>query len=452
MPEQKRPRGSSGRSSSGRPKSRSTSSRSSKPAAGRRKPAAPKRKQEELEPLDLSGTDFEELLEAGAARDDEDLEDVDDLDEDELEEDDDTYSDLRASSRLKPVSQEQGDLAARFGSYQATSGDDPIVAPWAPEQAGVSPAPVGDDEDTSKRDEMVVGGFALLLIILTAAMPWYVVGPRQLTGLAAGGFAIIPLVAAVGALITVAMKLTGRTIRFPVERGMMLEVLGYLAVGGTVLARIIRPDGANLYGSFGYPTLIAMGAGIGLAWFASRLSHGAPLVLRPGWMKESGGRAGAALLASMVALGAVLWFLEPFDSTPQARSINDSLTYTKNPPSCFTENEFPLPPALVIDEKGFFKYDLGENPVVEGDFCGVEFYSDLTVKKLRDKMRNQLKRNGWKFSLSGAAGGMPLIQLTKPACGTMSFFNQGNSEEVEYRTRGSVQIVPCQSVGGVPGQ
>lgn len=441
-------------------------------------------KPEELEPLDFEGTAFADLLaaapaskrektarpsELGLVDDEEDLDDEDYEEEEDFEEEDEdedgrdeagalgakrsaAYSSLRGTSRVitspPALGSTQTESPAQSAAASATPPSPPLpIAPWG------SLDGVEDDTPPKSLDELLVGVFGLLLAVIVSVLNWYAPtnGLKELTGLSAGGFAVIPFVAGVGALLIVVLRRVGMKIRFPVDQGLMLEVIGYAAVGGTIAARFFRPKGAALVGQWGSSTLLAVAAGIGIAWFASRMSQGAPLVVRPGWFSDKAGRLGAAVLVLLLLLGGGLAILKPGSSSPDVGF--DGLKYSKEAPACLTDLDFPLPDALVVSDKGFYRYDLPVTPGIDGDLCGAEFTSSLSLKKVHNKMVKLFGKAGWKFSItSGPDKGRTFIQFTKPSCGQFEMFDQGKTPGTKAITRGSFQVVPCTNFDQTPRQ
>lgn len=478
MPEAKRPRGTS-RSSGSKSTSRSTARGSRSSGASRtrgassggttRRPAASKPRRDELEPLDLEGTDFEELLEASVARGrraapepEDDATDADDLDDDDLEADEqDRFAALRPSTRTDepaPRASKRGDepgvratsaagfaatpssdpitpLSERFGAGAAsTTGPVPPVTPWS--ELGTE-----DDflsEDGKPFDQLLAAGLGLALALATWMLPWYSNGVRDLSALAAGTLGVVTFIAGVGAFAIGLMLRSGVKVRFPLKAGVIIEGLAYLGIAAAILGRFgfLRPDNANIKSA---NSLVAVGIGIALVFVAARLTSGAPLMLQPGWMKAQGGRLGAMVLAGLVLLGGIVAAVKP--GKPEAQAPISTIQYETEPVQCLKDVNFPnFESVTAVPGTGYYEYEAG----VAGTFCGGQLESDIPIGRLEKSYLKALQKNGWTARVlpeRAAQPGATVIELTAPSCGTVTLMN--NARPGGKRTSVNLYLSGC---------
>ena len=170
------------------------------------------------------------------------------------------------------------------------------------------------------------------------------------------------------------------------------------------------------------------------------MSQGAPVVLRPGWLRETGGRYGALLVAALVLIGGAVAIVKPGQpADPNATGAGVETSDT--PPSCFTDHNFPLPPAINVESGGFYRASYPG-----GEHCGVHgFESTIPLRKLEAKMRKLLRANGWKVVAGDQMQnrGMTILTLQAPLCGQLILLDQRGNPESQNPTRGSIQMGPC---------
>lgn len=486
MPDAKRPRGTSRGTTSRSKSSSSSSSRSTGRARGasaargtggrgttKRPAAKPATRREELEPLDLEGTDFEELLDASstprgarAAADAEDLDDGDDIEEelDDTEEEDAPEARPRfgASSLGSTVPARTADTlgASGFGaSSTSTGGHDPItplserfgaggaadpVAPWA-----------GLDDDTDALneskplDDWLVAILGLALALFSSIVPWYTSALGELSGIAAGRTGVLTFVAGVGAFVIALLRRSKVSVGFPLQQGVVIEALAYLGVAGAILARFAPFQPASVSTS-NVGTLGSVALGVALVFAASRLSSGAPLVLQPGWFAGRGGRLGAVLLVLFLVLAGGLVVLKP--GAPSANQpTSPAQQFTTTPPPCLTDVNFPIL-AQVNPGQGYFTYDIPSQTDGEPvQYCGGNLESPKPVSELRVAYLRALDENGWTAKISKQAQptkGLVEITLTKPSCGKINLTDtSGNGKGA--KTQVTIVLGNC-ALFGVP--
>jgi len=488
MPEAKRPRNTSRSSTSRSTSSRSTASgRSTAGRArgtgaskgGAKRPPAPRKpaaKREELEPLDLEGTGFEELLDASAAprarrssaadvADD----DAEVLFEDEEVEDDeapDPFASIRPSATARTdravsptasaSSFASGDaadplvpLSERFGAGGTADAASPI-APWS----GLDDDASLNDEEAKPLDEMLVAILGLALAGVTAVMPWYQTGFQKLSGLAAGKLGVLTFIGGFGAFVIAALRRAKVKLRFPLQTGVIIEGLAYLAVAGALLSRFgpFKPAGASVINT---GTLLAVGLGIVLAFLAARLTSGAPLMLQPGWMRGDGGRLGAVLLVLLILGAGALAIVKP--GAPKAASpTGTGLEYTQEAPACLKDPKFPILRKVVAGPgAGYYSYEI---PSQTGDpvtYCGGNLVSDERIATLRQAYMKALGEAGWTakvLSQGQPTKGLVEIQLSKPQCGAVRLIDTSKTPSAGGKTTVAVSLLPCAIAGAEPSQ
>jgi hypothetical protein len=399
---------------------------------------------DDLQPLDLEGTDFEDLLDASADLDTEDVDDLYDAEADDDGEDDELEEPEVETPRAAPGVIRWNPPEETSESGPPTAGLPPIP-PVGPGDAPFHPmpSPEEDEEPVSTRDEALVAILGLLLAGSTL-LPWYEVGSRQITGLGSGSFGPLVFVAGIGAAIIAGARLLGKRLRFPMERGLILEVLGYIAAGSVIIKRFLKPapdvstDGTN--------TFIALALAIALALLASRLSSGAPLMVRPGWRKEKGGQAGAGILASLVLVAVALAIVQP-GKLSTGGSIQ-SPNYSSTPPKCSTSVEFPVP--AVLKEVQYFNLEYNNEFAGGGtSACGGLAEASQTPKDIAQRFQRLLKQKGWNFDAASNRGGVTLIVLRSPRCGTISASRPGGASGTPM-TQVQWNFTECTAVGGTP--
>ncbi|MFP5224010.1 MAG: hypothetical protein ACLGH3_00385 [Actinomycetota bacterium] len=410
---------------------------------------------DDLQPLDLEGTDFEGLLDPSADLDP-DEDDLDDqLDDEDLDDDDDDDLDDEDADgiadeivpapggapgviRWNPPGDSDDDGAATGGL--------PPIPPVGPGEAPFEPLAHASDEDepVRTRDEALV---ALLGVLLAGStlLPWYSIGSRQITGLGSGSFGPVVFVAGIGAAIIAGARLLGKRLRFPLERGLVLEILGYLAAGSVILKRFIKP--LPDIGVEGTNTVIALVLAIALAFLSSRLSSGAPLMIRPGWRREKGGQAGAGLLATLLLAAVALAIVQPGKLNTGANRQNP-IQYSSTPPECSTSVDFPVP--AVLKEVQYFRAEYQSEFAGPGtSACGGIAQASQTPKNIAQRFQKLLKDNGWNFEAPSNRGGVTLIVLRKPRCGTVSASRPGGGTGTPT-TQVNWNFTVCAAQGGTP--
>lgn len=484
MPEAKRPRNTSrsstsrstssrsaasGRSTTGRARGTGASKGGAKRPPAPRKPAA---RREELEPLDLEGTGFEELLDASAtprarrastpevADDDDVLFEQDEDDEEAAAPD--PFASIRpgaagrtdragaAASTSSFATAEPADpimpLSERFGAGGGPDASQPI-APWS----GLEEDPSIGEEEAKPLDELLVAILGLALAGVTALMPWYQVGFQKLSGLAAGKLGVLTFIGGFGAFLIAVLRRAKVKLRFPLQTGVMIEALAYLAVAGAIISRFIQPSGGSILNPGNFT---AVGLGVTLAFVAARLTSGAPLMLQPGWMRGDGGRLGAVLLVLLILGAGALAVIKP--GAPKAASTTGTgLEYTQDAPACLKDPKFPILRKVVAGPgAGYYSYEIPSQsgPVT---YCGGNLVSDERIATLRKAYMSALKAAGWDAKLVSQGqptAGLVEIQLSKPQCGAVRLIDTSGTPTSGGKTTVAVSLLPCAVAGGEPSQ
>jgi hypothetical protein len=463
MPEQKRPRGSSrgstSRSSSGSRstgRARGTSGGRSGSSSGRKLPprAPSSARNEELEPLDLEGTDFEELLEASATsrarRGQPEAEPAFEAEGDDVDDGASTgrMTPIRASGSDQPVRSGMAPTAASFGAatdpdtartLSERFGSDPAtddIAPWAALDAD-APLP---DESGTPTDMLLVAAAGLALAAATWFLPWYQRGSGTLTAIAGAkyGLGAITFVGGLGSFIVAMLRRSKVAIRFPLQSGVIIEILAYAAVAGAILGRFIRPENVTVKNA---NTLIAVGLGIAIALLASRLTSGAPLMTQPDWLRQPGGRNGALVLGALVVAIAGLAIAKP--GGPKAPVITGAPTFSATPTACFKDVEFPNLRLVTPSEPGGY-YDA---PSTGGQtFCVATLTSEVPLGRLEDTYLTALKKAGFDARVVKEAQpnkGSTEITFSEPICGTVRLLNTSKTPGIDGKTSVTAQLGGC---------
>lgn len=487
MPEAKRPRGTSGGSKSRSTSSRSTGSRSTASRArgtasgssGAKRPAAPRKpaarkpaprkpavRGEELEPLDLEGTDFEELLDASAAPrgrrmkpgDPEVTVAFEDDLEAELDEIPEEEADPFASIRPRIAGRER-EQATTASNFTTTGANDPItplserfggggrvesamepIAPWS----GIEDDVALDDEEAKPTDELLVAVLGLALAGVTALLPWYETGFTKLSGLAAGKLGVLTFIGGFGAFLIVLLRRLKVTVRFPLQTGVIIEGLAYLAIAGALLSRFgpFLPDGASV---INVGTLVPVGIGIALAFTAARLTSGAPLMVQPGWIRAQGGRLGAALLVLFIVGAGALAAVKP--GAPKAASPTGAgIEYFQTAPACLTDEKFPI--LGKVTPKPGTGYFSTPDPTGGGQalLCGGTLQSEARIWTLKKNYVDALAAAGWTASVTPqqqASKGQATIGVTAPLCGSIHLLDTAGNPE-GANTDVTIALQPCR--------
>lgn len=420
----------------------------SEPTRGARKPARPsapkssraKKPAEELQPLDLEGTDFEGLLEASArptARKTEPARPR--APKDSVDRARSAMQEAVDEAPIPSWSEQDAPPASTLGSIPAVTGG--FDAPTFTSSA-VDPAESLEDP-ARPRDELLAGLAGLVLAVSTL-LPWYRLGARELTGLASGTFAALAFAVGLAAAGIVVLRRLGRPVRFPLEFGLVLEVLGYAGVGSVIVKRFLRPSG---YDVVNLNTFLALGSAAGLAFMASKLSAGAPFVIRPGWAKESGGKVGAGLLAGIVLVAGVLAVVKPgAPTTPKIEELKTSSTA----PACVEEANFPV---LAVITDVTYRYGTIPGSEFTGEpytICTGEGRSTELPPQLQKRFQTQLAAAKWKFETPKAISGIAMITLREPRCGFISMNKASGTSPGAKKapTLVSWNFGTCRSLGG----
>lgn len=402
-----------------------SSSRGKPPASRRQRPI------DDLEPLDLEGSDFEELLEASHGPSEPARAEVEEIEPERP-------WGPGIEPRLAPgIPKDVG-----FDPAPDTSIDESAVSMWGqPDAASI-------DEQASlevarPRDELLVAVLGFLLAGSTL-LTWYADGAgfRKLTGLASGSFAAVVFACGIAAGVIAALRRMGKVVRFPYETGIVLEVLGYAAVGSVILKRIgpFRPDGMR---AVNLGTLSALGLGILLALVASRLSANAPFVSHPGWLAQQGGHLGAMILVGTLAVAGGAAILKPgagaTSSTPQ-----NSVETTTEPPACATEVDFQVPGVLM--ETKYYTSAAGQLVACSGSAA-----SEASVKEVAKRWAQRLREAGWTIDPPQITAGVASIALKKPRCGSITVHRQlGTAPGQDGRAQAAWSFYDCTLLPSAP--
>lgn len=263
-------------------------------------------------------------------------------------------------------------------------------APWgewgdagAPEPAQPEAPALPSAENVRPGIELAVAA-ACAVLAASVFFPWYSTFTHTASGWASGGWA--PAVFALGVLgvATVALRRLKVAVEFPVHHALVLEGIGWVAVVFVFVKRQFAPrinDVEMAVNNTG--VLLALFSAVAVALLGGMVSKGEPFVLRPGWLRSTGGRIGAGMLAAVVAVGAFFGLANsaemPAPAAPQQRS-----GYAP----CLSDADVPIPDG--VEAAGYTENTTQALPV-----CFGQLTSTLALRDLGAAYRSSLNDAGW---------------------------------------------------------
>jgi hypothetical protein len=298
------------------------------------------------------------------------------------------------------------------------------------------------------RDELLVG-IASALLAISVFFPWYesAGGAIKVSGWASGTWGPISFFFALAAVAIVGLRRARVPLSFPLEHTLILEAVGWISVIGILIKRL-RP--LKLSDQLGGGTLgsargifIALGAAILVALLAGRLSTGTSFVIRPGWLRESGGKLVAAILVVALIAGIAFGLTNKAgDAKGAAPPKGSSITPVQGLPQCAKRLGFPVPSRV--------KPTTGIEPIGGVGYCVAQFTTTLSVTKAFRRYQTALAKAGWSFKTSAQpqTSSARALELTRPQCGTLSFVGRKGARQREL----SAFFQDCSKVSRPPSR
>ena len=289
--------------------------------------------------------------------------------------------------------EEPGSSAAHLASPDVSASEAPSEAereradPQA--QPGLDPSPVLDkprasavpDEVERPLHEAAVG---VLAAALAAAvfLPWYSRAGFDTSGWSSGTWGPMVFGLAVAAVVIVVLRRLGVAIQFPVHHALVLEGIGWAAVGALLIKRVWAPRIAGTEMSTTGWLIAALIVALGIALVAGSVSQGVVLVLRPGWFAARSGRLGAGVLALGIAAGAVFGILNDVETSLNAPP-NQASQFEEGYPAC-AERILPVPNRVEPDRGG----------TAQGN-CVAVLRTTLGQRRAYNRYLNTFEAAGW---------------------------------------------------------
>ena len=184
------------------------------------------------------------------------------------------------------------------------------------------------------------------------------------------------------AVAIVVLRRAGVAIQFPIHHALVLEGIGWAAVGALLIKRVWAPRiaGAEM-GTTGW-LIAALIVALGIALLAGSVSQGVTLVVRPGWFAVGSGKLGAGVLAVAIAAGAVFGIVNDVETglnTPP----NQASQFEEGYPTC-AERLLPVPDGVEAVQGG----------PAQGN-CVVVLRTELGRKRAYTRYINTFEGAGW---------------------------------------------------------
>lgn len=267
------------------------------------------------------------------------------------------------------------EVARETADPRAHPGLDPGTAPVRPRASALP------DEVERPLHEAGVGVLAAALAVLVF-LPWYSRAAFDASGWSSGTWGPVVLGLAVAAVAIVVLRRLGVAVQFPVHHALVLEGIGWAAVGALLIKRVWAPRIAGTeMGTTGW-LIAALIVALGIALVAGSVSQGVVLVLRPGWFAATSGRLGAGVLALGIAAGGAFGVLNDVQTGLNVPP-NQASQLEEGYPEC-AERLLPVPEGVEPDRGG----------PAQGN-CLAVLRTELRQRRAYNRYINTFEAAGW---------------------------------------------------------